>query len=250
MRTRRQLEEQLAQAQVDITEVTEQLAAGELDAAIAEKLRERYQREIERITQQAATAPDDEAPSGSRSRLVVGMAVMAIAIIGIVVVSALAIEDREPGQFATGNIEGRDLSEVTTAEMEDVIAEFPNVLDMRLALARRYFDAGDLSRALPHYLTILEQDPENPEANATLGWMTFVSDSTQSETAATFVERALDSAPGYAQATFYLANIRLYGLDDAPGARLLLTELLEVDDLPDDVAAALQIMIEDAGGTT
>jgi len=248
MSTRQRLDEQVAQAQVDLAEVNEQLAAGELDEATAARLRHRYEQEIEQAGQAVAQA-EPAAPPRSRRRMVVGGTVMAAAIVAIVVISIQAIDDREPGQFATGNIEGRDLADVSTTEMESVVADFPNVVDMRLALARRYFDAGDLSQALPHYLTILEQEPANPEANANLGWMTFLSDPGQSATAAAFVERALTAAPGYAQATFYLANIRLYGLDDAEGARPLIDELMELDDLPADVASALQTMVQDAAGS-
>ena len=52
MATRRQLEEQRAQAAVDLAEVDEQLAAGEFDAATAERMRARYRRELERIADQ------------------------------------------------------------------------------------------------------------------------------------------------------------------------------------------------------
>lgn len=243
MSTRQQLDEQIAQARLDLAEVTEQLAAGELDEATALRLRRRYEAEIEDASQQQPAAPGEGPPS--RRRLAIGIAFMAAAIAGIVFLAVQAIDDRRPGDFVTGNIEGRDLSEVSTAEMEAVVADFPNVVGMRLALARRYFESGDLSTALPHYLAVLEQDPSNPEANANLGWMTFVSDPGQAATAAAFVERALSTAPGYAQATFYLANIRLYGLEDPAGARPLVDELLRMDDLPPDVTATLAVMAQD-----
>lgn len=250
--TRAQLEERIAQAHVDLAEVDVQLAAGELDGATAQTLRDRYRREIESTAAETESLPDENQPHrstkqpGGLPRTLVGVVVMMAAIAVIVFLAAGAIDNRAPGQFATGNIEGRDLSDIGTTEMEEVVADFPNVVDMRLALARRYFDAGDLSQALPHYLTILEQDPTNAEANANLGWMTFVSDSEQSETAAAFLDRALATAPGYVQATFYLANVRLYGLEDVGGAKQLIEELLQIEDIPDDVAAAIDLMRADA----
>lgn len=246
MATSRQ-EERTAQARLDLAEIEEQLAAGELDPATADRLRERYENEI-------ATAELDgaaEEPAGpSLMRIVVGSVLMTAAIIAVVFLVAAAIEDREPGEFVTGNIEGRDLSEISTAEMEEVVADFPNVVGMRLALARRYFDVGDFSSALPHYLAILEQEAANPEANANLGWMTYLSDAGQAETAAAFLDRALATVPDYPQASLYLATVRLYGLDDPAGALELLEPLSERDDLPEDVAAAVEQMLMDAGDAT
>ena len=243
MATDQQRQEREAQARLDLAEVDEQLTAGELDEATAEQLRARYRAELEA----AAVETTDPEPTGpSVKRVLVGTALMTVAIIGIVFLVAGAIDDRQPGEFVTGNIEGRDLSEVSTEEMEQVVADFPNVVGMRLSLARRYFDAGDFSQALPHYLRILEQEPANPEANANVGWMTYLSDPAQSETAAAFLERALATVADYPQASFYLANVRLYGLGD-PGGALVLLESLAGADLPDDVAEAVDLMLTDAG---
>lgn len=239
-------EERVVQARLDLAGVDEQVAAGELDEATAKRLRARYEEEIE-TAGVAEGASEREGPS--LRRVIAGAVLMTAAIIGVVFLVANAIDDREPGEFVTGNIEGRDLSEISTAEMEEVVADFPNVVGMRLALARRYFDAGDFSEALPHYLAVLEQDAANPEANANVGWMTFLSDPAQSATAAAFLDRALESLPDYPQASFYLANVRLYGLNDAAGARTLLEALAARSDLPDDVASAIDAMLLDAGGS-
>ena len=236
-------EERITQARRDLQEIADQLADGELTESQAEDLRARYEQEIADVTQ--SSDPGISGPS--LARVLVGTALMTVAIIGVVFLVANAVEDREPGDFVTGNIEDRDLSDVTTEEMEQVVADFPNVVGMRLSLARRYFDAGDFSSALPHYLTILEQDARNPEANANLGWMTFLSDQSQATTAAAFLERALDAVADYPQASYYLANVRLYGLDDAAGAAVLLRPLSERSDLPDDIAASVSTMLAEAG---
>lgn len=250
MATRRQLEEQQAQAAIDLAEVDEQLAAGEFDGATADRMRARYRREMETIAAQLAGAPEDEPTGRSLNRTLIGTALMVIATIGVVFLVAGAVDDREAGQFATGSIEGRDLSEVSTEEMERVVAEFPGVVDMRLALARRYFEAGDFSSALPHYLTILETQQDNPEANANVGWMTYLSDPSQAPVAATLLERSLAVAPDYQQAIFFLANVRLYGLDDPAGARPLLEKLSEDGELPDDIADVVDELLNATAGSS
>ncbi|MGI9649313.1 MAG: hypothetical protein ACR2OI_12415, partial [Acidimicrobiia bacterium] len=127
--------------------------------------------------------------------------------------------------------------------MEQVVADFPNIIDMRLALAGRYFEAGDYSAALPHYLTVLEQAPDQPVANANIGWMTYRSDPSAAATAAVFLERSLATAPNFADALFFLAVVRLDGLDDGPGARPLIEELLRLDDLPESLESELRTML-------
>ena len=49
--------------------------------------------------------------------------------------------------------------------MEEVVAANPEITDMRLALADRYFMDGDDASALDHYLVVLEQRDE-PSAMA------------------------------------------------------------------------------------
>ncbi len=88
-------------------------------------------------------------------------------------------------------------AEVTDEELEQVVAENPEITGMRLALAERYFVAGEFDRAVDHYLVVLEQDPENVAALAAVGWMTHLSGSLRR--GATYVERALAIEPDYAQ---------------------------------------------------
>ena len=251
MTNRHQLEERRAQAASDLIELDEQLASGEVDPATADRLRARYRAELVSLDVLAQAASTDAGPPPDRSvgRMVVGTFLVVAAAAGVVFLAAQAIDDRRPGEFVTGGIDSRDLSEVSTAEMEKVVTEFPNVVSMRVALARRYFDAGDFSSALSHYLTALEQDPTNPEALANLGWMTYLSDPAESATAAAFLKRSLDSAPGYAQAMFFLANVQLYGLGDPAAALEVLEDLEKAEDMPEDVAERLAEMVIEARGS-
>ena len=170
MKTPYQLEERRAQAASDLADVDEQLAAGELDPATAAKLTARYQEELRTLETKELPVGDTPPPSGrSLNRTLVGTSLVIAATIGIVFLVAQAIDDRGPGEFITGSIDsGRDLSEVSNAELEQVVIENPNVVGMRLALARRYFQAQRFSEALPHYFNVLDQDPDNAEALANL----------------------------------------------------------------------------------
>jgi len=103
---------------------------------------------------------------------------------------------------------------------------------MRLALAGRYFNEGDFSAALEHYLIVLEEE-QNPEALANLGWMTYLSGDV--DTGLALVERSLGVTIELPQAHWYLANIRYWGLSDAAGAVGPLETLLAFESIPDEV---------------
>lgn len=222
----------------DLAEVAEQLAAGELDAATAARLTAIYQAELT-----AAAVPGVQ-PRSSRARSWVGFGVVVagIAVIGWLV--AHAIQDRAPGGLPTGNIEsigGRDLSEVSTEEMEQVLVDYPDIIPMRLALAFRYFEAGDHSQALPHYLRVLEQSPDQPEALTNIGWMSFSSG--ELELGTRYLERAIAVAD-YPQAKLFLGRIRLSQGDEG-AARDLFTELLDDSRVPANVKTqVLQLLAE------
>jgi tetratricopeptide (TPR) repeat protein len=94
---------------------------------------------------------------------------------------------------------------------------------MRLQLAHRYFDQQDLDAALEHYLAVLDREP-NPEALSRVGWITFLSG--EPELAVQLLEESLARQPDDPVATWFLANVRLYGLGDPARAVPLLEELL------------------------
>lgn len=180
--------------------------------------------------------PSIQTPGRARTVAGSGLVVGACLLVGWLAFQAL---EEEPVAQA-----GRDLSTVTNEEMEEVIATNPEVVGMRLALADRYFQSGQFSNALTHYREVLDRQPRHPEALARVGWMVFLSG--EPEVAARFEERALAEAPDYAEAKWYLANVRLDGLADPEGAIPLLEELLEVEDLPPDVLEAVRQRLEEA----
>jgi cytochrome c-type biogenesis protein CcmH/NrfF len=137
------------------------------------------------------------------------------------------IEATGAGQSDQVPAGGRDLSKVSDAELEAVVAANPDVAGMRLALAHRYFDRRDYRRALEHYKAVLDRQPD-PEALSHLGWITFAAIK-RADLAAELLERSLERQPNDPEALWFLANVQLYGLKDAGAAVGTLTRL---GDLP------------------
>jgi len=124
-----------------------------------------------------------------------------------------------------------------------VVAQNPDIFPMRLALARRYVEEGDFSSALVHYLYILERE-DNAEALMYVGWMTHASG--DSATGASLLERSLEVAPDDPLAMWFLANVRMFGLDDAEGAIPMLEAVIASGFAPTEVIEAAESMLEEA----
>jgi hypothetical protein len=244
------LRDRLDQVELDLGDLDDQVDAGELDVVTADRLRATYVAERDEITRalDSIEAGAETVPSRrSRPRMMAGAAILAIGAVVVIVAAVVSLQDRDPGGSATGGIVddvveqgGVDLSTVTNEELEAVIAQNPDVVGMRLALARRYFDASDFSNALDHYMVVLEAG-EHPEALANVGWMTHLSG--RSDLAETFVARALVLAPKSPQVHWFMGVILYEGLGDACGAIAHFELVLSFDDLPGDVRAAAARMV-------
>lgn len=251
---RRMLADHLEQVERDLVEVSEQLATGELDAATAERLRTTYRTELGALEERISRIDDDrpERPARDRRRAMIGAVLLLAGFVAVALVLMATVAQRRPGELATGGIVGDvaggrvDLADVTNEEMERVVAENPGVVGMRMALAARYFEAGEFDDALPHYMTVLEQDPDNAEALANVGWMTHLSG--RPDVGVAFVERAIAAAPDHAQAYWFLANIRFHGLDDPAGAVEPLERLLTYEGLPDEIRTQAEALLAEARG--
>ena len=231
--------EQLAAAYGDLAELEQQEASGDVGAEDAARLRVAYEAEVAmlRELEPAAAQPTD------RRRFLAGAVVLAFGVLALIVGVIAMADDRAPGDLITGGTGATSLEDVTNEEMELVIAENPDILGMRLALAGRYFEAAEFSDALRHYLYVLDRQ-DNAEALANVGWMTFLSG--DAETGLRFVERALDVDAEHLQAYWFLANIRFFAFDDAPGAVAPLERLLAADGVPDDIRAEAQSLLDEA----
>ncbi len=122
---------------------------------------------------------------------------------------------------------GRDLSTVSTAEMEQVVAANPTVVGMRLALVERYLGAGDPAAANRHAGIALALDPpvdQRQEALKFMGWSAALLG--RAREGASLLEQSLALEAGDRDAIWFLANVRLVGLGDPGGAEVLLRQLL------------------------
>ena len=261
---RRHLEERRDLVLRDLIEVDDQLRRGELDEDRAERLRIGYEAEAAAALRalEASVGPADDPSSSSSKSRTLGLARPVTAVVVTLAVAAIAIaflpgalSTRPDGGFVTGNeaTAGRDLDEVTDAEMEAVIAENPDIVPMRLRLAHRYLDQGDYDAAFRHYRAVLDRG-ESPEAMSHLGWVLF--NQGEPELAEQLIEASLAREPGEPEALWFLANVRLLGTEDPAGALAPLNQLTERSDLADDdrdaveeARQAAESLIEDTEGS-
>ena len=249
--TIRQLEQRRDLAVSDLLALEAQLEAGDLDAAHAERLRRSYQADIADAIA-ALEAHRAEKPAGrSPARVWSGVAVFATLAALSVFALTQAVEPRDEAGQLSGVVAdvvdrgGVDLSAVTDDELEAVVAANPEVIPMRLALARRYFEAGNFTSALPHYLAVLEQGPDT-EALMYVGWMTYLSG--DADTGESLLERSLEVEPQNVMAAWLLANLRYNALGDTAGALPLLRQVIDSGTAPADIVEEARTMIEQAGG--
>lgn len=259
---RAQLEEQRDRALRDLVDLDRQVDAGELPDDVAAELRSRYERTAAAALAQLSEASEEPAPAtdrpSARARWGVYALALAVAAFAAVVLLPTYLGERMPGGAVTGNeVFGstatgeeqampRDLSSVTNEEMEAVIADNPDVVDMRLALAHRYLDATDYLAAARHYLVALDQEPRNVDAQAHYGWLLMQLD--EPEQAMESVEGALAQDPQHVEALWFQANIALYGLSDPATAITVLEGLQQRTDLEPEVRNQVDGLLAAARG--
>lgn len=251
-------QEQIELVTEELDDLDRQVEAGDLDAATADGLRAKYVAELDRLMGERGeqSAPDESRGStpshlkGRRARRVTGrtLAGTAVVAIAVVVIGVFAVNSLSGP--STGGAEGIasdvitgddpiDLSDISNEEMEAVVADNPEVVGMRLALARRYFQEGDFDSALDHYMVILDVE-QHPEALANVGWMTYLSG--RPDVALGYVEAALERQPNMPTALWFLGNIQsaLGNYDAAVGA---LTLIVDSDDIPDDIKESAKALL-------
>lgn len=250
--------DQIEQVDRDLAEVDEQVELGEIDQRTAERLRAAYRSERSGLEEELAgieaeprPATAADAPAGrSRGRAIAGTVIIGVAALVVAVVAVFSLQERTPASESTDGVAtevlesggGRDLASVGLDEMAAVVAQNPDIPAMRVALADRYVEEGDYSKALEHYMVVLDQEPENATALARVGWLTFLSG--EIELAEPFIVRAIRLEPDFPQAYWYLANVRIQ-MDD-PAAAIDPLERLLAYDLPPDVRTQAEAMLVEA----
>jgi tetratricopeptide (TPR) repeat protein len=251
-----QKREQIELLHEELADIDAQERVGDIDPGTAAKIRGRYEAELadleasERAMDETSQDDyDSEAdPVGKRldGRALLGIGIVAVAlvVIGVFAVRSLNTPTVVGADGIVGDVvrgEGQvDLSTITNEEMEVVVGQNPDVVPMRLALARRYFEEGAFDKALDHYFVVLDSE-QNPEALANVGWMTYLSG--RPDIAASYVEVALERQPDFLAAQWFLGNIytTLARYDEA---ETLLVVVVAADDVPDDVRQSALDLID------
>ena len=188
--------------------------------------------EVEVPTAAGVSAEPAAPPRRPRRRVLAGIlvGVVGLSVTAFGVTRALVtrpaggyVTGIEAGQAAQASAGGRDLSKVSDAELEAVVAANPGVVGMRLALAHRYFDRQDWRKALEHYKAVLDQESD-PEALSHVGWITYEA-AGRADLAAKLLDSSLERQPGDPETLWYLGNVQLHGLKDARAAAATLTRL-------------------------
>ncbi len=185
-------------------------------------------------------------PPRSRRRMLIGALILVAGFAVIVVVAGAFLQEREGATAGVVDVAQEDLSEVSNETMEAVIAanlDHPQINGMRLALAERYFDAGDYRSAFPHYLAVAEsQVATNTEAASALtrlGWMAFEGNG-EIATANRLLDQALAIEPGAPIALYLKGRVQWCGAGDTEAAVDLFEQVLDTPDLPADSRAEVE----------
>jgi cytochrome c-type biogenesis protein CcmH/NrfG len=136
-----------------------------------------------------------------------------------------------------------DNPNVTDEQLQAAVEANPDLVPMRLVLARRYFAAGKFGPALNQYTEVLSHE-RNPEALRRAGWL--VAGAGRPRLGASLVAQSLTAVPDNPEALWFLANIRLTELKDPKGAVEPLRKLLARSDLPADVQVRVERLLADA----
>ncbi len=238
------IHEQLDHVELDRIGVMEQQASGELDGGTATGLFTTLDEEARTLASVLAASERGESvpdPAGRGRRTTAGVAFVVVGAIAIGGTLLLTADDANDGGIV--DAPPIDLDSITTDRLEEVILANPDVIPMRLLLAQMLMDEGEVARAAVQFGEVLERE-DNPEAMAWIGYISFLAE--QYETAEGFLEDALAIEPDYPQALWWLANVRVLGLNDAAGAVRPLEDLLGSSGVPEDVRGAAGEMLRQA----
>lgn len=267
MTDRPRLEQERDQALRDLVDLERQVAEGEIPGELAGRLRQQYERraaEALALLETEADSPEPVSPTprrGTRARWAAYAIAVAVALFAAFLLPGY-LGERPIGGAVTGNealgstapdgradTTPRDLSTVTNEEMEAVVADNPEVIDMRLALAQRYLDEGEYVDAARHLLVALDQEPRNVEAQAHYGWLLLQLG--EPEQAMEYVDGALTQDPRSVEGLWFKANIAFFGLSDPAAATAALEQLRQRPDLAPEVRNQVETLtreIQSRGG--
>lgn len=182
----------------------------------------------------------------TRSRRMVPLLILGVALAVIVVVAAAFVKDGAGPAEGVAALPETGLENVSNETMEAVIAanlDNPQINGMRLALAERYFETGDYSDAFPHYLEVA-RSPDATSSQAVtalirLGWMAWDGNA-EADTAIELFDQALAIDPASSTALYLKGQVMWCGRDDTEAASELIGRALANPDLSSDARATLE----------
>jgi cytochrome c-type biogenesis protein CcmH/NrfG len=117
---------------------------------------------------------------------------------------------------------------------------------MRLALVERYLVKGDLEGAVRHAdvaLGLATEPADRQRALKLSGWLTAIGG--EPAKGADLLTQSLDLQPSDLDTQWFLANVRLTGLDDPAGAATILEGMLERE-IPADKRKVIEAKLAEA----
>lgn len=244
------------QALSDIVELEAEVAGGEIGVDRARELRRRYET-VAAHALAAAESPDPPTVRppkvrGPRAWTLAYVLAATVALIAAVVLLPAAVVDRPVGGAATG-IEPMaggpgspppiDPGAVDNKQLEQVVADNPEVIGMRLALADRYVASGDYGAAMRHYVEAVNRRPDDPDVRTRLAWLLLQIG--QTGPALQNVDRALALQPNSAEAAWVRANVLIDGTGDLRGGIAVLEDLATRSDLPPEFRRRVEALLAD-----
>lgn len=226
LRQLRDLDDDLAAGR--ILEVDHQRLRGALEREAAAALRADGAATVTGRAPVAVKRDRAAAPLSARARRTrrgVGLAVAALAVVGVTALLLGAVDQRTPSAQATGGgptgapsaaaasgapsrLTARQLAGVEAAV--NAVKSHPKQASSHVELARAYSQARQPQLAAIEYLAATRLDPGNPEANIALAMVAFKAGSPRQADA--LVSRAIAEHPGYAEALYTRGMIRAMGL--------------------------------------
>ena len=250
------------QALRDLAELDAQVADGEISAERARTLSRAYE-----ATAATALAAIDEQQnpecagddgkraarqSAPRAWTLAYVLAGVVALVAAVVLLPAAVVDRPEGGAVTGiepladqpvDPPSVDREAVDNAQLEQVVAENPDVVGMRLALADRYVAEGDHGAAMRHLVEAQSQRPDDDEVLTRLAWLLLQID--QTGPALENVDRALAIEPDSVEAAWVRANVLLDGTGDRTAGIAALEELSARLETPSDIRSRVDELLAD-----
>ncbi len=177
------------------------------------------------------------APSGRRA---VGALVLLGSMTVVVMAVGFFLQEREGPAGGLAGLEVDSLDDVSNSTIEAVIAtnkDHPQINGMRLALADRYFQAGDYRQAFPHFLEVASSEMATRDQEVTalvsLGWMAWDGNG-EAGTAIGLLDQALALDPDSTTATYLKGRVLWCQESTVETASTLFTGLLTRSDLPQE----------------